>query len=465
MTIALLLATIVALVAAPAAGAASVADASDDGTNRQLLGTPQDLTDDETVTTATGDDETTGSNVTDDGSSETDGTATNGTITDASVSVDGDASVDTNETDAGNGTDASLATNGSADADGTVDRVNDTVARNGIDGHSGATSGQGNLSVEAGDRLAIDGSLEANASTDGTLNGSANVGVDLGNGSSTATIDANVGVGGESDGGGTGETDPNGTDGGGATDGRDGEGGPGGENAQDGDSGPSGDDGLPSPEDAGTGVAIGSLLVGGGLLGSRFIETSAVAGGSGAGGSLLTTAITVVRTWGWRVLGLAGYHRLRDSEPLDHETRAEIYERIDDEPGVFLTELSEGSDVHMSTLRYHLRVLEYEELIRSEKVRGKRRYVPADVDPDALGSALADDATAAVLEAVAEEPGSVSGLADRLDRDPSTVTHHLQRLDDDGLVERERDGRAVVTKLADGVDPTEVRAATASGAD
>jgi DNA-binding transcriptional ArsR family regulator len=35
-----------------------------------------------------------------------------------------------------------------------------------------------------------------------------------------------------------------------------------------------------------------------------------------------------------------------------------------------------------------------------------------------------------------------------VDRDASTVSHHLSRLEADGLVERERDGPAVVNRLA-----------------
>ncbi len=54
-----------------------------------------------------------------------------------------------------------------------------------------------------------------------------------------------------------------------------------------------------------------------------------------------------------------------------------------------------------------------------------------------------------MLDAVARrEPASVGELADELGRDPSTVTHHLKRLEEDGLVERERDGRAVVNRLS-----------------
>jgi DNA-binding transcriptional ArsR family regulator len=45
-------------------------------------------------------------------------------------------------------------------------------------------------------------------------------------------------------------------------------------------------------------------------------------------------------------------------------------------------------------------------------------------------------------------PTSVSELADTLDVDPSTVSHHLSRLEEVGAVERERRGRAVLSSLS-----------------
>lgn len=53
-----------------------------------------------------------------------------------------------------------------------------------------------------------------------------------------------------------------------------------------------------------------------------------------------------------------------------------------------------------------------------------------------------------MLEALAAlEHANNSELATELDRDPSTVTHHLSTLEDDGLVIRDREGRSVVNEL------------------
>lgn len=144
------------------------------------------------------------------------------------------------------------------------------------------------------------------------------------------------------------------------------------------------------------------------------------------------------------------YSRHDDSDPLKHDTRPAIFDAIDDSPGLSLTELSEQTNVSISTLRHHLRVLEREDLIASERVRGSRRVYPAYTEPEAieLAAALNDEATAPIVNALARlNQATVSDLAEAIDRDDSTVTHHLQHLEEKGLVVRERNGRTIVNRL------------------
>lgn len=143
------------------------------------------------------------------------------------------------------------------------------------------------------------------------------------------------------------------------------------------------------------------------------------------------------------------YSRYDDSDPLEHEDRETVFETIDDSPGVYLSELSEQTGVSLSTLRHHVRVLERENLIAAARVRGRRRFYPAHTEDVELAAAMNDEATAPIVDALARLGAvTVSDLADVDGRDASTVTHHLQRLEEDGLVEREREGRAIVNRLA-----------------
>ena len=227
--------------------------------------------------------------------------------------------------------------------------------------------------------------------------------------------------------------------------------------------------GFEQPSWVGVGaVAAGAiarrvLLAGPG--GSANTATSALTTARAAPRGTLRTAVSLasesaqrahvtLSDWVGRVLGAAGYTKWAGDDPLEHDTRAELYDLLQADPGTYLSAFVEASalDASLGTVRYHLRILEREGLVTSTKVGGKRRYYPIGTSPDALDIALESAATRAILQELTASPDTVSGLADRIDRDPSTVSHHLSRLDDDGLVERERDGQAVITRLTPGVE-------------
>lgn len=205
-----------------------------------------------------------------------------------------------------------------------------------------------------------------------------------------------------------------------------------------------------SAEKTGSGIAIGALLGGIALVARTTGTAAGLSTLSGSGGSLVGTLVSLIRNWIGRLLTIFGYQRYSADDPLEHETRAQLYECICDSPGTYLSEIKDETNLTMGTARYHLRILEFENLIVSEQIRGRRRYVPVGTAWAELEAALQDDSTAQILEALVNHgPDSVSGLAEHLDRDPSTITHHLDRLASDGIVERERDGRAVLNKLAE----------------
>ena len=134
---------------------------------------------------------------------------------------------------------------------------------------------------------------------------------------------------------------------------------------------------------------------------------------------------------------------------LEHPTRRALYDAVEASPGIGLTDLAENVDVPHSTARHHVRVLVDEGILVTVKQLGKRRYFPEHEEHLTLTAALSEPPKAAVLHTLATQ-GEVHGgvLADELDRDPSTITHHLQTLEDAGLVERRKRGRAVVNRLA-----------------
>lgn len=150
------------------------------------------------------------------------------------------------------------------------------------------------------------------------------------------------------------------------------------------------------------------------------------------------------------LLTLLGYSRYDSSDPLEHDTRATLYDRIQSDVGVTLAELTSDNDVSESTVRYHTRILEEESLVEKVDLWGNVRLFPAGYEPKerALTVALDDTALRSVLSAVrTTEPATVTTIAEAIDRSPGTVSHHLSRLDEADLVDRERNGKRVVTTL------------------
>jgi predicted transcriptional regulator len=212
-----------------------------------------------------------------------------------------------------------------------------------------------------------------------------------------------------------------------------------------------GSQGLPPGPTSGLAVGLGAVAVG------AAVRKGALAPGVVANiGSVFSTA-GLAPLLGRsslldrlvRVLAPLRYSRYDDSDPLEHEARSEVFEIVETTPGAYLSEVADRADLPLSTARHHVRVLEREDLVSGAKVRGKRRFYPAYTNGLELAAAMNDDSTASVLDAIARlGAASVSDLANDLGRDPSTISHHLQRLEEDGIIVRERDGRAVMNKLS-----------------
>jgi DNA-binding transcriptional ArsR family regulator len=153
---------------------------------------------------------------------------------------------------------------------------------------------------------------------------------------------------------------------------------------------------------------------------------------------------------------LAGFSRFDDADPLEHTLRARLYETITRSPGAYPTELSDRLDTPRSTLRYHLRVLEDADLVAASSVDGKRRYVTTETEPAARALSVVDDGTTAadIVDRLGlEGTATVGELADDVDRSVATVSYHLGRLEDAGIVDRAREGQTVQNRLTPAVEP------------
>ena len=147
-----------------------------------------------------------------------------------------------------------------------------------------------------------------------------------------------------------------------------------------------------------------------------------------------------------------GYSRYEDSDPLENSKRAQIYDLVVSSPGTYITEVSKITEVHRSTVRYHVRILEGEGLIASHYFQGKHRLYSVEQTDVAVLAALDNKATAVVLESMlTSEPVTVSVLADDVDKAASTISYHLTRLQEDDLVIVDRSGNSTVARLSEDV--------------
>ena len=211
--------------------------------------------------------------------------------------------------------------------------------------------------------------------------------------------------------------------------------------------GAGGDGGQPVPAGGSGGVALGLGAVAAAAVvrSTSLVATSTSSSTGAAVSGYLWSLLDRVKPF---VFPLR-YSRYDDSDPLAHDAREQVYEIVNETPGSYLSEVSEQADLPLSTTRHHMKILEREDLVSGAKLRGKRRFYPAYAEGVELSAALNDDSTASIIDALARlGAASVSDLADELGRDPSTISHHLQRLEADSIIAREREGRAVMNKLS-----------------
>jgi len=211
----------------------------------------------------------------------------------------------------------------------------------------------------------------------------------------------------------------------------------------------------------GSGIAAGATWLGvataeiavdvGAWMGQSWPDSrqgQAIAAGSTASVAAASGAAWYTRVWKHAkyVPALAPmYTRLTRDELLDHEIRQRLYEQIEADPGIHLSELAREADVSWGTLLHHLRKLEEADLVYSEKENGKRCFfLPGQVSDEQrqILPALENDKARTIAEFYIENPSaSQSEAADELGYSAALVSYHLQKLEDAGVVTRERQGR------------------------
>lgn len=134
-------------------------------------------------------------------------------------------------------------------------------------------------------------------------------------------------------------------------------------------------------------------------------------------------------------------------EVLEHETRRRVYELVRAQPGVHLREVARQLALSITLVDYHLRFLAKHELVTfvsdGEYKRCYPRYAPGDpeakpaldeADKRLLGALRQRVPRAVVLRLLEVEEASHGALLPVAGVSPSTLSHHLKKLVQAGIL-------------------------------
>ena len=131
------------------------------------------------------------------------------------------------------------------------------------------------------------------------------------------------------------------------------------------------------------------------------------------------------------------YSRLKKADIVGHEARHQILNRLEAEPGMTLGSIVDELGDSRSTVMYHLRVLEKEGLVRSQREGRSRLFYPhgAPAHPHI-------EVEDSILQTVILNPGSdISEIARELGTSKQLISYHVNKLSSSGRLWVEMDGR------------------------
>ena len=143
---------------------------------------------------------------------------------------------------------------------------------------------------------------------------------------------------------------------------------------------------------------------------------------------------------------LGGVRRINKSNVLNNSSRDTIFNIIRSVPGIHLNRISKDTGINRGTLRHHIHILENEKVIVAQRINGKVRFFmngSAYSDKEkTLISLLKNDIDSKIIyEILKGHPVNSNSLAEKLGVCTSTVSWHLKRIKEQGIIEVDKDGK------------------------
>jgi len=135
------------------------------------------------------------------------------------------------------------------------------------------------------------------------------------------------------------------------------------------------------------------------------------------------------------------YSRLKKDEMLDHFVRGQIYGYIMSHPGEHYNHIKSKLDVTNGTLSHHLRALEFQGYIKSQRDGTYKRFYPTDMKIPRTKGIKLSDLQLGIIDAIRQSPGlSQKDIARREGLSQQTVSYNLSVLERMGLLDSSREG-------------------------
>ncbi len=140
---------------------------------------------------------------------------------------------------------------------------------------------------------------------------------------------------------------------------------------------------------------------------------------------------------------------MNEEEVLSHDLRRSIYYFILENPGVHLREIKRIFNVSLSTVLWHLRILEKSDLIISKKVENRLLFFPRDFDIENYLTLISikNKPVESILSYLEKNASHIRGIARELNLHPEVVRYNLRKLERAGVVKSKEEGNRVVYSI------------------
>lgn len=185
--------------------------------------------------------------------------------------------------------------------------------------------------------------------------------------------------------------------------------------------------------------------------------TVAVTGATASAGIGSWAGWSALKKWGLAGaggLGLAGFTRIDDSELLEHPLRSQIFQVIQQNPGIHASGLARQVGAGWGTITHHLEKLEKGHLVAIRKVNNQKCFFEnggrVSRQDMAIAGAVKGDTAGDIAAFVTGHPmTSQKQMAEALGLSPALVSFHVKKLVNLGVLDKVRHGKETLLTTSD----------------